>query len=214
MSPNPANLRREYERHALTDASVSPSPFTQFGIWFDEAVKAKVHEPNAMVVASATSTGQPSARVMLLKGFDDHGFVFFTNYSSRKAGEIDANPRAALVFFWPELERQVRIEGSITKVSPAETAEYFSSRPRESQIAAWTSHQSRQAKSRDELEKRHKELVAKFGSGPIPIPDFWGGYRVAPTMLEFWQGRPSRLHDRIVYHRQPDGSWEISRLEP
>jgi pyridoxamine 5'-phosphate oxidase len=212
--PHPKHIRVDYGKHALDESHVLADPIAQFARWFDDAVNAKCAEPNAMVVATANSSGVPSARVMLLKGFDEQGFVFFTNYTSKKAADLEKNPHVALVFFWHDLERQVRIEGSIEKVSRQESEVYFYSRPRESQIGAWTSHQSRAIKSRRELEKREKELIARFGDGPVPFPDFWGGYRVAPATIEFWQGRASRLHDRLVYHKERDGSWTISRLEP
>jgi pyridoxamine 5'-phosphate oxidase len=212
--PHPQHIRVDYGKHALDESHVLSDPIAQFARWFDDAVNAKCAEPNAMIVATASASGLPSARVMLLKGFDEQGFVFFTNYTSRKAADIEKNPHASLVFFWHDLERQVRIEGSIEKVSRQESEVYFYSRPRESQIGAWTSHQSREIKTRHDLEKRQKELLARFGDGTIPFPDFWGGYRVTPNRIEFWQGRPSRLHDRLAYHKERDGSWTISRLEP
>jgi pyridoxamine 5'-phosphate oxidase len=212
--PNPKNIRTDYGKHALDESSALSDPIAQFARWFDDAIAAKVAEPNAMVVCTATAAGVPSARVMLLKGFDEQGFVFFTNYTSRKSRDLESNPRASLVFFWHDLERQVRIEGSVEKVGRAESEVYFHSRPRESQIGAWASHQSRRIQSREDLEQRQKELIARFGDGPIPYPDFWGGYRVIPSAIEFWQGRPGRLHDRLEYLKQPDGSWIISRLEP
>jgi pyridoxamine 5'-phosphate oxidase len=212
--PNPQNIRTDYGKHALDESNALPDPIAQFAIWFDEAVKAGVPEVNAMTVATADASGAPAARVLLLKGFDEQGFVFFTNYASRKGKALDANPRAALVFFWHELERQVRIEGTVERTSRAESEEYFHSRPRAAQIAAWASHQSREVATRSELEDRETELTARFGDRTIPLPDFWGGYRLAPSMIEFWQGRSNRMHDRLLYTRQADGSWIISRLEP
>jgi pyridoxamine 5'-phosphate oxidase len=211
---NPAGLRQEYRRGELLESDVSGDPFTQFGRWFGEAQAAGLVEPNAMTVATADSSGTPSARTMLLKGFDHRGFVFFTNYGSRKGVELAENPRAALLFFWQSLERQVRIEGSVEKVSREESEEYFRSRPRLSQIGAWVSEQSGVVSSRTELESRVTEMLARFAIGRVPLPDNWGGYRVKPASIEFWQGRPGRLHDRIVYLRQADDSWKICRLQP
>jgi len=167
-----------------------------------------------MTLATADASGVPSARVMLLKDFDARGFVFYTNYESRKGRELDANPRATLVFFWQPLERQVRIEGTVQKVSRQESEEYFHSRPRLAQIGAWVSHQSSVLSSRHEMERKVAKMLLRFAIGTVPLPDFWGGYRLAPTEMEFWQGRPSRLHDRLVYNRQQDGSWVIRRLSP
>jgi pyridoxamine 5'-phosphate oxidase len=213
-STNLHDLRAEYRKGALDAATVAADPISQFSQWFDDAVGAKLPEPNAMVFATADASGVPSARVLLLKGFDERGFVFFTNYASRKGRDLAANPRAAMVFFWQALERQVRVEGSVEKVSRAESDLYFHSRPRESQIGAWVSQQSRVIGSRAELEAREAEYISKFAGGAVPLPDFWGGYRLLPESVEFWQGRPSRLHDRVVYIRQADGAWKIDRLEP
>jgi pyridoxamine 5'-phosphate oxidase len=212
--PDPRDIRVDYGMGALDESSIVPDPIAQFALWFDDAVAAKLADANAMILATAGGDAVPSARVLLLKGFDSRGFVFFTNYTSRKARELQANPRAAMVFFWSQLQRQVRIEGTVHKVSGHESDEYFHSRPREAQIAAWASHQSGQIASRAVLEARQKELEARFAAGPVPLPDFWGGYRLVPASLEFWQGRPARLHDRISYSRNPDGSWVIRRLEP
>jgi len=212
--PDPKELRTDYRKGGLDESSASSDPIAQFARWFDDAVAANLPDPNAMTLATSAQDGMPAARVLLLKGFDSRGFVFFTNYTSRKARELEANPRAAMVFFWAKLERQARIEGTVQKVSRHESEEYFQSRPREAQIGAWASHQSGQIASRALLDQRQKELEARFAGGPVPLPDFWGGYRLAPTCLEFWQGRPGRLHDRLCYSRIADGGWVIRRLEP
>jgi pyridoxamine 5'-phosphate oxidase len=212
--PDPKELRIEYARSELDESSALPDPIAQFARWFDEAVAANVPEANAMTLATSGKDGAPSARVLLLKGFDSRGFVFFTNYTSRKAREMEANPRAAMVFFWGPLERQARIEGTVLRVSRHESEEYFQTRPRLAQIGAWASHQSGQIASRALLEDRQRELEARFGAGPVPLPEFWGGYRLVPATLEFWQGRPGRLHDRLSYLRCADGSWTLRRLEP
>lgn len=211
--PDPRDIRIEYGLATLDESSLLPDPIAQFARWFDDAVAANVVDVNAMTLATV-GDGQPSARVLLLKGFDSRGFVFFTNYNSRKGRELVANPRAAIVFYWAPLQRQVRIEGTVQRVSGHENDEYFHSRPREAQIGAWASHQSGQIVSRAVLEARQQELETRFGAGVVPLPDFWGGYRLAPTLVEFWQGRRARLHDRISYSRNPDGSWVIRRLEP
>jgi pyridoxamine 5'-phosphate oxidase len=211
---DPSKLRRNYGRGALRKAEVANDPIVQFEKWFAEAHAGGVLEPNAMTVATADASGKPSARTILMKGFDQRGFVFYTNYDSRKGRELDANPRAALLFFWPALERQVRIEGEISKVSQQESEEYFHSRPRDSQIGALASQQSQTIASREELENRHAQIEKIHSAQPLPLPEYWGGYRLKPQAVEFWQGRPGRLHDRLLYERQANGSWRIGRLQP
>jgi pyridoxamine 5'-phosphate oxidase len=210
-----ADLRTDYMREALDEANVGPTPLLQFERWFDEAVRASVPEPNAMTLATVGVDGRPTARIVLLKGFDERGFVFFTNYASRKGSDLASHPEATLLFFWAELERQVRIEGTVAKVSDAESAEYFASRPRASQIGAWASPQSEPITDRPALERRYAAVEAQYRDA-VPRPPHWGGYRLVPAMLEFWQGRPSRLHDRIRYRRSrlhPE-RWDIDRLAP
>jgi pyridoxamine 5'-phosphate oxidase len=213
-----ADLRIDYMRETLDERDVAPDPIRQFEHWFDEAVKAQVPEPNAMTLATAGADGRPSARIVLLKGFDERGFVFFTNYASRKGRDLDARRHAALLFFWPELERQVRIEGVADKVDATESAEYFASRPRPARLGAWASPQSEAIGGRAALEARFAAVEAQYGTvgENIPRPLHWGGYRLAPDMLEFWQGRASRLHDRIRYRRSAEhpGIWAIDRLAP
>ncbi len=209
-----AALRQEYAGMRLDEGDVDADPVTQFTGWFEQALAAHVPEPNAMTVATATRAGVPSARIVLLKGFDARGFVFYTNYEGRKGQELAENPVAALVFHWVELHRQVRITGAVEKVSREESDAYFQSRPRGSRLGAWTSKQSSVLNGRAPLEARLAELTAQFGEGDIPLPPFWGGYRVIPAAIEFWQGRPSRLHDRLRYARQPDTTWCIERLSP
>ncbi len=209
-----ASIRTDYRRAALGEADVDPDPIAQFTRWFDEAIRAEVLEPNAMCLATATPDGYPSARMVLLKGVDHRGFVFYTDYRSRKGAELADNPHACLCFFWPELERQVRVDGGVQRVSRAESAEYFHSRPRASRIGAWTSVQSSVIPSREALEAELARQAARFGEdGEVPLPDHWGGYRVVPEAFEFWQGRPNRLHDRIQYVREA-GAWTRRRLSP
>jgi pyridoxamine 5'-phosphate oxidase len=208
-----ADLRREYARARLDEASVGPDPVAEFGRWFDEALKAQVLEANAMTLATASEAGAPSARTVLLKGFDERGFVFFTDYRSRKGAELKHNPRAALVFYWPELERQVRITGRTETVPREESEAYFSTRPRGSRISAWVSHQSQVIRNRKVLEDQVPEVERKYPGEKIPLPPYWGGFRVMPDEIEFWQGRESRLHDRIRYVRDGD-RWRIERLSP
>lgn len=209
-----ADLRREYASRALTESDALDDPIQQFSLWFGEALKSELLDTNAMTLATASREGGPSARIVLLKGFDEAGFVFFTNYESAKARDLDNNPRACLLLFWAALERQVRVTGRVSKTSAHESETYFQSRPFESQIGAWASAQSRTLHDRAALEARYAELAAKYAGGPVPLPPFWGGYRVAPETIEFWQGRKSRLHDRLLYTRQPNGPWSRSRLAP
>ena len=206
--------RVERQLVVLDERSVSSSPIKQFQLWFGEAVKAKFYLAEAMTLATASKDGKPSARLVLLKQVDEQGFVFYTNYDSRKGVELIENPFAALVFHWAELHRQVRIEGKVEKVSAKESEEYFHSRPRESQIGAWASPQSHIVSGRNELEQQFETLIKKFEGKPVPLPEHWGGFRMKPTTIEFWQGRASRLHDRIVYELQSNGSWTIKRLAP
>jgi pyridoxamine 5'-phosphate oxidase len=207
------SLRKEYRMAALDRAGLDPDPVVQFGRWFDQAVGAGLPEPNAMTLATASAGGRPSARVVLLKGYDDRGFVFYSNYDSRKGEELTANPWAALVFYWAPLERQVRVEGRVERTSREESAAYFRSRPLGSRLGALASAQSRPIPGREVLERRVAELEAAHPDGEVPLPDFWGGYRVVPDAVEFWQGRPDRLHDRFRYARADQG-WTVARLSP
>lgn len=209
-----ADIRRDYSLKTLLETEVADTPFLQFGDWWQQAVESEIDEVNAMTLATASPEGVPSARIVLLKGYDEKGFVFFTNYESMKGQELAENPRACLLFFWKELERQVRIIGLVEKLSAAENDEYFLSRPTGSQIGAWASPQSRIIENRSWLEKRVKELNEQFKTEQLTRPQHWGGYRVKPVIIEFWQGRSSRLHDRIQYTLQENGGWKIERLAP
>ena len=210
---NIADIRRDYKLETLDETHVSDDAMQQFSLWWQEALQSNIDEVNAMTLATVSSKGQPSARIVLLKGLHDNGFVFFTNYESRKGNELALNNRAALVFFWKELERQVRIEGIMEKVSDRESEEYFHSRPHDSQIGAWSSPQSSEIPSRDLLEKNVAENKSRFGENEVKRPPFWGGYILRPTLVEFWQGRSNRLHDRIEYLRE-NGRWIKRRLAP
>lgn len=205
------NLRKNYEKGELLESQINPNPYKQFELWFEEVLKSNIYEPNAMILATSLEN-KPSARVVLLKGFDSSGFKFYTNYNSRKGKELSINPNAALLFYWMELERQVRIEGRVEKLSREESFEYFNSRPIESRYGALASNQSDIIPNREYLEKKFSELKKKYGDNP-PMPENWGGYKLIPELFEFWQGRPNRLHDRIVYQKS-ENSWKIFRLSP
>ena len=209
-----SDLRREYALAGLKESDLDSNPFNQFDKWFQQALAAGLPEPNAMTLATATLDGKPSARIVLLKGFDERGFVFFTNYESQKGRELLANPQAALVCYWIELERQVRISGRVSRVSAEESEEYFQSRPLGSQLGAWASQQSEVVDGRKTLEDRLEQLTREYQTKPVPLPPYWGGYRVAPETIEFWQGRPNRLHDRLRYTLQTNHHWLIERLSP
>lgn len=208
------NLRREYLRGGLKREDLSDDPIAQFRLWMQQAIDMEVADPTAMVLATVSAAGQPSQRIVLLKNLDDEGFVFFTNYGSRKAREIAENPRVSLLFPWYSIDRQVKICGRAEKVPVAQSLRYFLSRPRESQLAAWASRQSSPIGSRDLLMGQLQSIKEKYAQGEIPLPDFWGGLRVRPEQIEFWQGGAHRLHDRFEYDRQDDGTWSIQRLSP
>jgi pyridoxamine 5'-phosphate oxidase len=209
-----ADLRKNYSIGSLDASDVDTNPIRQFETWFAQALDAKLPEPNAMTLATVDERGRPSARIVLIKGVDERGFTFFTNYESRKGRELAANGAASLLFHWIELERQVRIEGLVVRTSAEESDAYFASRPLGSRIGAWASEQSQVIESRAVLEARERDIIAQYGDHP-PRPPHWGGYRLVPDHIEFWQGRPSRLHDRLVYTRETtDGNWRTSRLSP
>jgi pyridoxamine 5'-phosphate oxidase len=209
-----AAIRKDYKLKTLNEEDIDSNPIKQFDKWWDEAINSNIEEVNAMTLATATLQGKPSARIVLLKGYNEYGFSFFTNYDSHKGSELAANPQSSLVFFWKELERQVRIEGITEKVTAAESDTYFSSRPIGSRIGAWASPQSKVIKQREEIETNVKKYEQAFATTSINRPEYWGGYRVKPQLIEFWQGRPSRLHDRIQYSLQENGQWKIERLAP
>jgi pyridoxamine 5'-phosphate oxidase len=214
MNPAIADLRKDYSSQSLLETDVEQNPVDQFQKWWNEAINSEIDEANAMTLATASSDGMPSARIMLLKGFDNNGFVFFTNYKSYKSMHLEENPKACLVFFWKELERQVRITGLVKKISEKESDEYFYSRPIGSQIGAWASNQSQVIENRELLQEKVLKLTEDFKTRDLKRPPHWGGYVVTPVIIEFWQGRPSRLHDRIQYTLEEDGSWKIERLSP
>ncbi|HEX2853252.1 MAG TPA: pyridoxamine 5'-phosphate oxidase [Opitutaceae bacterium] len=209
-----ADLRKDYSLAGLTEKELARDPFRQFEKWFQEAEAAKIPEPNAMVLATATRDGRPSSRTVLLKGLDGRGFVFYSNYESRKGRELEGNPRATLLFPWVGLERQVIVEGAVTKVAREESEAYFHSRPRQSQLSAWVAQQSSVISGRATLEDSMKALEKKYAGQEVPLPPHWGGWRLAPETVEFWQGRRSRLHDRLRFRREKDGSWSVERLAP
>ncbi len=208
------HLRTNYSLEQLEEKNINKNPFKQFELWMRIALERNLYEPNAMNLSTVSKKGKPSSRIVLLRGFDNRGFVFYTNYFSRKGIEMVSNPYAALTFFWAPLEKQVRIEGSVVKVSKATSDAYFKSRPRESQIGAWASHQSELIKSRSELDKTVENLTLKFEGKSIPRPPHWGGFCLIPDRIEFWQGRLNRLHDRILYEKKKGSNWKISRLSP
>jgi pyridoxamine 5'-phosphate oxidase len=210
---NIADIRKDYKLQTLLEVDVSPDPFIQFGKWWEEAMKSEIDEVNAMTLATADKNNIPSARIVLLKGYDKNGFIFFTNYQSHKGEQLLQNPNACLVFFWKELERQIRITGTVEKISGQESDAYFSSRPAGSRIGAWASPQSSVIANRIVIEEKLKDFEQQFGDNNIPRPPHWGGYIVKPVQIEFWQGRPNRLHDRMQYTLQ-EGSWVIERLAP
>lgn len=214
MDPRIANLRQEYSAQTLLESDIAHHPIEQFDKWWQQALESELSEPNAMTLSTASSDGMPSARVVLLKGFDREGFVFYTNYKSYKAMQLEENPRACLTFYWKELERQVKIVGLVSKVAEEENDAYFASRPEGSRIGAWTSPQSSVIESREWLDSRFQQLVKEMGGTEVKRPPHWGGYVVKPVIVEFWQGRPSRLHDRIQYTLQENGEWKIERLAP
>ncbi len=213
MNKSIADIRRDYSLHSLNESDVASNPTEQFAHWWNDALASEILEVNAMTLATSTKSGKPSARIVLLKGFDERGFVFFTNYESNKGKALAENPNAALIFFWKEIERQIRIEGVAQKISAAESDEYFFSRPEGSRIGAWASPQSKIIENRSVLEENVQQFSNRFKNS-IPRPPHWGGYRVMPELIEFWQGRSNRLHDRIQYTKTVSGSWKVDRLAP
>ncbi|MFD2244836.1 pyridoxamine 5'-phosphate oxidase [Pontibacter ruber] len=216
LTHNIADIRKNYSRQALSEDAVLPDPVHQFKVWLTEAIQSEVLEPTALTLSTVNAAGRPSARVVLLKDVSENGFTFFTNYESRKGQELAQHPYAAMTFFWPELERQVRVEGHVVQVPAQVSDDYFHSRPKASQVGAWASPQSREIESRDVLEKAERNYTEEFASmHEIPRPKHWGGFVLQPDRIEFWQGRPSRLHDRILYELAPEGqSWHLKRLAP
>lgn len=214
MTSTIADIRKDYKLQSLSEKDAVPNAIAQFNNWWQEAIHSEIDEVNAMTLATASADGIPAARIVLLKGFDDRGFVFFTNYESFKGMQLAENPRACLVFFWKELERQVRITGLVEKVSDLESDAYFNSRPEGSRIGAWASPQSQVIESREWLQEREKTYAKDFSGKPLIRPAHWGGYRVKPVTIEFWQGRPSRLHDRLQYTLEGNNEWKIERLAP
>ena len=208
-----ANIRREYLGEPLSEMHSDPNPMRQFAHWFEQ-VRHTEADPTAMALATASPDGRPSVRTVLLKGIDDRGYIFYTNYESRKAREMEATRRASLLFFWPSVERQVRIDGIVERISPVESDAYFETRPLDSRLSVYASKQSEAIESRDVLEEAFERVKRTYGDGPVPRPEWWGGYRIVPDEFEFWQGRTSRLHDRLRYVKQPDGSWHRERLAP
>lgn len=209
-----ADLRREYTLAGLRRSDLEPDALAQFQKWFQQALAAKLVEPNAMTLATADKQGHPSARIVLLKGADERGFIFFTNYKSRKGCELTANPNASLVFFWPDLERQVCIAGTVSRISTEESRQYFNTRPKGSRLAAWVSSQSEAIANRGVLEEKLAQLSAQYPGDEVPLPPYWGGYCLTPNRIEFWQGRPNRLHDRFRYSKAAGTGWLIERLSP
>ena len=211
---NIADIRKEYILQSLSENDIETDPILQFNKWWNQAIESNIEEVNAMTLATVNKEGMPSARIVLLKGFDSNGFVFFTNYLSKKGTDLEINPKACIVFFWKELERQVRVEGIVNKINESESDDYFQSRPNISKIGAWASPQSQEITSRESLENKFKEYESEFKDGNIKRPDHWGGYRLNPNKIEFWQGRPGRLHDRIEYAKSGENNWKVVRLAP